>query len=221
MQYIDKNLIIERYINGSMSPAEVQNFHTMLEHDSELRAMFRAENLLNSTISRDRVALEAADHSRMYATFLKNLADSIPQAATASAGAAGANGAVSWLAGISTSVKVAISAAVVTGGIAAGIALYQPSAEPVAVPSPQMEVPASDAPAFLPDASQQRTTAAQKPSGGTVSAPARTDKTAGRQLPNSGQPAQNVEAQTPSGTEDIPSFDKNTATIKMDTDRNK
>lgn len=126
MNYIDKNLIIERYTNGSMNAAEMQNFHTMLETDAELRSLLHAENVISSTVNGERAMLESVDHSHTYARFLKSLADSVPQAATATAGAAGANKAASWLAGISASTKITISTLLLAGGITMGIMWLQP-----------------------------------------------------------------------------------------------
>lgn len=216
MQYIDKHLIIERYINGSMSPTEVQNFHTMLETDGELRSMFRAENLLNSTINRDKVALEAADHSRMYATFLKNLADSIPQAATASA-ATGTAGAASWLARLGTSSKVAISTALLAGGVAAVIALYPFSPEQTTVPAPQLVAPAVSTPALSPDAAVQQTPRAKQPAGGSVSNQAHTGRTEEKVLPTASKPAHN--AKTESNRDDIPEINKETVNVQVQAER--
>lgn len=127
MKYIDKNLIIERYTNGSMSPAEMQNFHRMLETDSELRSLFHAENVINSAMNGERAILGSVDHSHTYARFLKTLADSVPQAAVATAGAASTGKAASWLAGISTTVKLTVSACLLAGGVTAGVAWLQPS----------------------------------------------------------------------------------------------
>lgn len=127
MKYIDKNLIIERYVNGAMTPEEIQGFNALLETDSELRSMFQAENIIKSTIAKERYALEAVNHSNSYAFFLKGLANSIPQTAAATS-AAGAGKAASWLSGISTSVKIAVSAAVVTGSAVVGTLVMQPTA---------------------------------------------------------------------------------------------
>jgi len=217
MQYIDKNLIIERYINGSMSPAEIKNFHAMLEHDSELRSMFRAENMLNSTISRDRVALEAADHSRMYAKFLKNLADSIPQAAaTASTGVSG-SGATSWIANMATSVKLTISAAVLTGSLATGVIMYQNAQPEQVVPAPQIEAPAVSTPLNTPE---QIAPAEQR--NNAVSAPVRQDRaTTQRPLPNTEQTRQIGAPATTAPKEDIPVIDKETLNVNMTTERKK
>lgn len=128
MNYIDKNLIIERYINGAMTPDEVQSFHTLLETDSELRSLFQAENMIKSTMAKERYALEAINHSHSYAVFLQGLANSVPQTAAATS-AAGAGKAASWLSGISTSVKVAVSAAVVTGTVLVGTLVMQPTSQ--------------------------------------------------------------------------------------------
>lgn len=134
MKYIDKNLIIDRYINGTMSPSEIQSFHTMLETDNELRSMFQAENIINSTMAKERYALEAMNHSQSYATFLKGLANSIPQT-TAATSAVGAGKAVSWLAGISTAVKVVVSTVVVTGAVAVGTFVMQPTPQNDTMPT--------------------------------------------------------------------------------------
>lgn len=127
MKYIDKNLIIERYTNGTMSPAEMQDFHKMLETDSELRSLFHAENVINSAMNGERAILGSVDHSHTYARFLKTLADSVPQAAVATAGAASTGKAVSWLSGISTTVKLTVSACLLAGGVTAGVVWLQPS----------------------------------------------------------------------------------------------
>lgn len=152
MKYIDKNLIIERYTNGSMSPTEVQNFHTMLETDSELRALFHAENVINSAMNGERAMLGAVDHSHTYARFLKTLADSVPQAAVATAGAAGTGKAASWLAGVSTSVKLTVSACLLAGGVTAGAVWLNHSA-PTATDAQQeqrISQPTISAPSTMP-----------------------------------------------------------------------
>lgn len=134
MKYIDKNLIIDRYINGTMSPSEIQSFHAMLETDNDLRSMLQAENIINSTMAKERYALEAMDHSQSYATFLKGLANSIPQT-TAAVSAAGAGKAVSWFAGISAAVKVVVSTAVVAGVVVVGAFVIQPTSQNNATPT--------------------------------------------------------------------------------------
>ncbi len=217
MQYIDKNLIIERYINGSMSPTEVQNFHTMLEKDGELRSMFRAENLLNSTIGRDRVALEAADHSRMYATFLKNLADSIPQAATASA-AAGSSGATSWLASLGTSAKAAMLAIAVMGSMAVLIALYPSSStERAAVPAPQIETPAASVPIASPEAPKQHTPVAVRSAGNSrIATQAQSGKAEQKLVPNAEKSTQTEQV---SVQDSIPVINRDVLDINMQAER--
>jgi hypothetical protein len=153
MKYIDKNLIIERYTNGSMNPAEIQDFHTMLETDSELRALFHAENVINSAMNGERTMLASVDHSHTYARFLKTLADSVPQAAVATAGAAGTGKAASWLAGVSTSVKLTVSACLLAGGVTAGAVWLNHSAAttPAVQQEQQIQQPALSAPTVAPE----------------------------------------------------------------------
>lgn len=174
MQYIDKHLIIERYTNGSMSPKEVQDFHAMLETDGELRSMFRAENILNSAISRNRTALEAADHSRMYASFLKSLANSVPQAAAATA-PTGSTGLMGWLSGLSTSAKLTLSAITVTGAVTLGIALYPSSSDSSALP--ESRTPATVHPVASPVPARSVEAAPASNSSGSAQAVVKPSKT--------------------------------------------
>lgn len=230
MQYIDKHLIIERYIGGAMSPEEIRNFHALLETDGELRSMFQAENLINSTVARERSALEAVDHSQTYAKFLKGLADSIPQAATtASAGTAGAGGTTSWLAGVGTSVKLAVSAAVLTGSVVVGTLVFQSQSTPQAVPAQQSESPALPAPSVQSDGQQQQPATVRQPDGSTAPAggtttPAATTPSPRQPQQSAGRPQQEQQTKQAQQTkqeqqDDIPVFENNTTTLEVRPER--
>jgi hypothetical protein len=73
--------IIDRFVSGSMSRAEEQEFHRLLENDSELRDLYETEQVLNRTMLKDREMLSGVDHSATYARFLAGLA--VPAANTA------------------------------------------------------------------------------------------------------------------------------------------
>ncbi len=69
--------VIDRFVNGEMRPAEERDFMTLMELDPELDRLFKAERVVQSTMTNDREALARIDHSEGYARFLNGLASSV------------------------------------------------------------------------------------------------------------------------------------------------
>ena len=84
--------IIDRYLNGQMTPSEERDFFQLMELDEELKRAFMAEQLIGQTTRREKDAIGAAP-AESYTHFLAALA--AVGAGAATAGAAGASAATS------------------------------------------------------------------------------------------------------------------------------
>ncbi len=73
-----RDRIIDRYINGQMSPSEQIELQHMMEKDPELRQTIEAEQALTRIMLKDRAHLSGMDHSATYASFLAGLASQVP-----------------------------------------------------------------------------------------------------------------------------------------------
>lgn len=72
------DMIIDRYINGEMAPAEEADFRKLLELDPDLRRLFEADQRIAATLRKEREILVGVDHAESYSRFLMSLAASVP-----------------------------------------------------------------------------------------------------------------------------------------------
>jgi hypothetical protein len=109
--------IIDRYLNGEMTPSEERDFFQLMELDEELKAAFMAEQLIGQTTRREKDAIGAAP-AESYTHFLAALA--AVGAGAATAGAAGASAATSSAAATTAATTTAATTATVTTTAAGG-----------------------------------------------------------------------------------------------------
>ncbi len=122
--------LVERYLDGRMSPAEERRFRHRLEEDEQLVETLRTELLIRSTMAGELGSMHA-DHSRSRARAMALLAAMPGGAGQATAvSGAGSGGTLSGLAGIKGIVALLAAAAVAAGSYVALLPAKAPTAPP-------------------------------------------------------------------------------------------
>lgn len=132
-----KDRLVERYLDGRMTPAEERRFRDRLEEDEQLVGMLRAELLIRSTMAGERGRMRA-DHSRSRTRAMALLA-AMPRGAEAAAAGTGTGGALSGLAGIKGIVALLAAAAVTVGSYVALLPAKAPNPNAPSAPATNIE----------------------------------------------------------------------------------
>ena len=126
-----RNRIIDRYVNGEMSPRESHDFQELLRVDSDLRRLYEEERMIGGSLAGDRESLPEPS-PKVYAGFLAALAASSAPGAGSAAGssavagesvagsAAAASGTGSLGAFLAGGVAKAVSVAVAVVAVSVG-----------------------------------------------------------------------------------------------------
>jgi hypothetical protein len=185
MRLLRRHHLINRYESGQLSTAERERFHSLLARDEKLRAMYDTEEMIKSTLGKDRAAIPY-NHAATESKVLASLGAAFSPGGSTVPGSTDGISALSTggTAMLTTTAKLIIS--IVAGlGITAGVLWYaipDSSADfNGRKPAIQQSVPgtAPETPAVLPDTKRERT--AQPGSidrrieeGGAASTPAAT-----------------------------------------------
>jgi hypothetical protein len=133
----NRQMLVERYLSGEMSPSESGEFDTLLQNDLQLRRLLDAERVIVGAVARDRAMMPPAS--------------TVPPAALMAALEVGrqivpaASSATAWI----SAKTAAIVATIGIVGVVAGTIFIAPLFKDE--PAPQKSVP-TEAPAMRQDA---------------------------------------------------------------------
>jgi len=165
--------LVERYLDGRMSPGEAAAFHHRVASDERLRRMLRAEQIIRGTVERDRRAIPH-DHARTRTRALALVAatPAVPQAGPAATGWAWLHGMKGIVAAVAGTVIVAGSLVTLSGTGGEPAPVPGSSAPPaVAMPHPAAQPfpePSATAPAVPTPATPEPSASSPAPRAGTA-----------------------------------------------------
>jgi len=128
---VDRDAIIDLYMNGRMTPADEQEFRRMLDVDPALRRAFETERAISGALLRDRAALPPVDPESRTKLLAALASAPVPEGLPSSGTSAGSGSSIVM------ALKGAVAVAVVAGIVAVG-GLLLPRGETAKVPESQV-----------------------------------------------------------------------------------
>ncbi len=188
MTHPERYTIIERYIDGTMSPDERREFLDRLDHDEAMRAALHAEALITTAIRSDRGATpgpSAASRTK-FLTMLASLPE--PNAPLSGADAVGTGkgtptGGGIAASGLSKAIVTTVVGVALTIGAVMMIPRQSPSPAPVPIERPSQ---AETAPAPQPQANAPERSVTNMPEQTAGQQPAETEERTAREQTSTG-----------------------------------